>query len=851
VTSARSRLLVAAAIAVLWLSPAESRRPKPTPCAGGRYVFDAGQLIVGNGSLLADAIDLETKQISLGGCPLARPHVKATRTGTKVRATWTKCSAVKGKVTLNAIVATGCQHMTGRIKIPKRKPARFSATLLPCGDGVVQPELGEECEGDETCGPGTRCTLACRCRGTGGAGGTTTTTLPPPGLSIRWNVPPPSIVDSGEEFPLELEVAGCGKAVEGDVLACPIDQPLNECLGSGDFTIAPAAGHFAGAPGTFSFTARGSQCGGVADYNLVASVSIADGAGNFFGPFVAAPMPTRLRPAGSVLDADVDALAFATLTGGTPAPQSLFLFSECGEAFPFTVSASAAWLKVTPASATLDQDGTAELTVAVDPAGVAGGGPFTATLTITSGATSVPLTIPVRLDVVTASAVWAFPAPAEVASGAPFDLALDVSGDFRSVDGDVVACTTDVAIEDCFDAGPFDFESDAGHFTGPPGRFTFQPRGFDCEAPEDLNLSVRFTVTDAGGNVLGPFLGNVTTTRLLAPPGPVLAADPDLLTLSAIGGTPVSETLTLFTICGEQVRFTGATTDAPWLSVTPATGTVDPDNGADVTVRVNPAGLDPAASPFQASIAIPSTATNSPLVVPVKLDLAGGLDVHWSTPAPATLASNQPFSLVLQVNGPATNVEGDVVACTTDVPLAECFDAGPFEVAPFGGHFIGPPGTFVFSVRGFDCDGPERFNLAARILLPGSDGDFTVGPFLGLPTATTLRAPGGPFLVIDPPSLLFNAVVGQSPPSQFLSLTSACGQALSWRGIDASAPWLSATPKAGPIPAGDLAEVRVTLDPAGLDAAATPLGATLSFTAPATNGPVAVPVTVNLLDCGR
>jgi hypothetical protein len=66
---------------------------------------------------------------------------------------------VKGKIT------EGCAKLTGRLKAPKAKPKRrpFVARRSACGDGIVDPAIGENCDGDAAGVCTAGCTAECTC----------------------------------------------------------------------------------------------------------------------------------------------------------------------------------------------------------------------------------------------------------------------------------------------------------------------------------------------------------------------------------------------------------------------------------------------------------------------------------------------------------------------------------------------------------------------------------------------------------------------------------------------------------------------------------------------------------------
>ncbi len=787
-----------------------------------------GALGTGPEATAVGAVILAPSIISIeAGCPPTIPkRLKATRTGTRVRASWSACDGFSAA--LIATIAPDCRTMNGTLRTRwkegkgRRKEHRrkFNASVN-----------------------GTTVTT------------TTTTTVPATtpggGLQVRWTVSPPAVVDSGQDLGFEIEVSGCGASVEGNVLACPSRIPVAECDGADAFQIDADGGYFSGPPGTFAFTASAFDCSGPEDFYVVPRVFVDDALGNSFGPVFGPVTPIQVRaPTASLLQVDPPALAFSAAAGQTPTAQVLSLSSVCGDAFPYTASADAAWVTITPRSGNLLSDGTRNLTVSVNPAALPTQGASSATITVTSPALARPVVVPLAFDPGAGVTVqWTTGAPASVASEQIFPLELEVGGSFENVEGDVVACTSDVPVDECTDAGVFDLGAGGGHFFGPPGRFAFTARGLDCYGPEAFYLVARYSGFDADGNARGPFTGPATRTRILAPTAPLLDRDPPALTFNAVAGQAIpSQTVTVFTVCGERLAFSAAAS-VPWLTVTPASRTIPLDGSVDLTIGVNLAGLDPGGTPFNGMISLAAGTGGSHVDVPITLNLIGDLSVRWTTPAPATVSSGQSFALALRVDASVPKVDGQIVSCFSDQPVDQCADTGLFDLGPDAGTFTGAPGDFTFLARGFDCNGPENVYLAAQIFVTDAAGNV-VGPFLGPVTSTSLLAPPAPILQTDTDSLAFNLVAGQSPVSQTLALFSACGEPTSWTGTTTGAPWLSVAPARGTIQAGESADVTVTAGPSGVDSTTAPLAATLTLEDAANASRVTVPVTLNLLGCG-
>ena len=110
---------------------ADARRPKPTACAGGRFLVE-GERLAGGGTVPADAVTIAGTQVSTAsGCAPVEARVKATRKKTLVRASWASCSGIEGRVSLQAqLSAADCTTMRGRFKARRAKLKRAFVARL-------------------------------------------------------------------------------------------------------------------------------------------------------------------------------------------------------------------------------------------------------------------------------------------------------------------------------------------------------------------------------------------------------------------------------------------------------------------------------------------------------------------------------------------------------------------------------------------------------------------------------------------------------------------------------------------------------------------------------------------------
>src|SRR6185436_10004003 len=142
---------------------------KPPPCPGGRYLVPNTPLI-GLDQPELDVVDVAGRMVSVAsGCAPVKARVRATATGTKVRARWKSCAGT-GRAVLSGWITEECRRFAATFTARSAgivKP--FIAALSRCGDGVWDAGA-EEC--DAGLGPCGDLCAACSC----GGGVTTTTT---------------------------------------------------------------------------------------------------------------------------------------------------------------------------------------------------------------------------------------------------------------------------------------------------------------------------------------------------------------------------------------------------------------------------------------------------------------------------------------------------------------------------------------------------------------------------------------------------------------------------------------------------------------------------------------------------
>ncbi len=296
---------------------------------------------------------------------------------------------------------------------------------------------------------------------------------------------------------------------------------------------------------------------------------------------VPAPPELAVVPAG---------LAFRAVQGmAAPAAKTLDVSNLGGGALAFTASTNVLWLTVAPGSATAPRTLTVTAATSALPAGE-----YTASVTITApGVPGSPRAVPVTLTV---------DPPPPLLAVSPVSLSF--------TDGSTKSLTVSNA-----GGGALDFTASANvpwlavtpASGSAPGTLTVTP-SLAGLSPGTHTGTVTVTAAGASGSPKA-----ITVTLTIAPP-PALAVAPASLSFS--DGT--AKTLAVSNAGGGSLGFS-VSDDAPWLAVTPASGSAP----ATLTVTPTLTGLSPGT--YTATVTILAAGVSgSPKSVPVTLTVPAG-----------------------------------------------------------------------------------------------------------------------------------------------------------------------------------------------------------------------------------
>jgi|RhiMethySRZTD1v2_1073278.scaffolds.fasta_scaffold486098_2 hypothetical protein len=168
-----ARLALLALLSVLLTDTASSAARRVT-CPNETYVLVLGAEVVADDAGVPPLLQVADGDATVArGCPLTKGRAKPTRFGVKVSGKFRDCGGHK-KLKLKALIPPTCDGVAGVIRGRGFTPAAIVGVASSCGDGVVDTDLGEQCDAGVACADSSPCDGTCRC---GGGGGTTSTTI--------------------------------------------------------------------------------------------------------------------------------------------------------------------------------------------------------------------------------------------------------------------------------------------------------------------------------------------------------------------------------------------------------------------------------------------------------------------------------------------------------------------------------------------------------------------------------------------------------------------------------------------------------------------------------------------------
>ncbi len=471
-----------------------------------------------------------------------------------------------------------------------------------------------------------------------------------------------------------------------------------------------------------------------------------------FAVLVACPIWTCLargQDGGSPLTLSPTSFSFTAVAGSTT-PVSELLSVSATRQISFTASASGTsggitWLSVSP-TGTLTTS--RKLTVIANPSGLAAG-TYSGHITIRSGEesyTRVPVTLTVgagrTLNVSPASLSFS----ATAGGTSPLAQSLTVTASPNTT------YTASV--------------SGAPWLTVSPASGT---------TPATLTVS-----SSVSGLAAGTFSGTITITgngvthsipvSFTVTAAPTFNVSPGSLSFSATAGgtSPLSQSLSL--TASPNTTYTASVSGAPWLTVSPASGTTP----ATLTVSSSVSGL--AAGTFSGAITVTGNGVTHSIPVSFTVTAAPTFNVSpGSLSFSATAGGTSPLSQSLSLT-----------ASPNTTFTASVSGAPWLTVSPASGT---TPATLTVSSS---VSGLAAGTFSGAITVTGN------GVTHSIPVSFTVTA--APTFNVSPGSLSFSATAGgTSPLSQSLSLTASPNT--TFTASVSGAPWLTVSPASGTTPA--------------------------------------------------
>ena len=533
------------------------------------------------------------------------------------------------------------------------------------------------------------------------------------------------------------------------------------------------------------------------------------------------------------------------LSGSAPADQTVNVTATSGTlAYAISQSANSPWLSVPNAGGT-----GAPFTVHVNPAGL-GAGTYTATINITSAvAGSTPQQIPVVLKVsndpfisINVDPTIGMTFPFQINAPAPAVQPLRIS----SSTGLPLSYTATPATTSCGNNWLL-LNGLTSAVSGSTDGSTVSVSISTAGVPAGVcngSITVAATVTSTGAAAVNSPL--TIPVKLIVSPTPMLITTPASLSFAAPVGGPspaqqqvvVSSTSGNIDILSYSITgVNGSSGGITWLFAGPTSGTTaSAATGNTISVNIFsaslPAGIYNGAITLAASLPAGGATSNSPVTIPVTLQVTSGALTLSSTSLNFTYAIGAPSP------PPQTVTVGSSTAnALLYTAVASSSPTNWLSVTPSSGSTNGS-GILTVSVDGTKLTSPGTYTGNITVSSPNAASPQTI-------TVTVVTSSG----TISAPAttLTFTQAAGGSPPAAQTIAVTGSPVALNFSVAASTVPpgggWLAATPATGTTPGS----VSVSVNGASL-AVGTYSGQVV-ITSPGANGsPISVPVVLNVIN---
>lgn len=487
----------------------------------------------------------------------------------------------------------------------------------------------------------------------------------------------------------------------------------------------------------------------------------------------------------AVLNASPSTLNFSQQIGAAaPSPQTVQISIGNGSS-TLSIASNAAWLSVTPTSATTPATITVSASAGALPAGTYRG-------VVTATAATMSIDIPVSLTVSTS-------APALTV--APTTLS------FSQTLGGTTPAPQVVHV---------DSSNGAATITATPSAQWLSVTPSSATTPANLTIAVTAAGLAAGNYqgsiavVAGSSSINIQVGFTVSNPTSPTTVTPTSLSFVQIIGSPAPPSKSLRVDNANTTTFT-VSTSVPWLTVTPTSSYTR----ANLTVSADGSGLP--AGTYPGTITIDTGAGT--VIVPVTFTIATTPPVISLSSASLsysyTIGSGSPAPQTVHVDKVDIPVLYTAVSTVSWIIVRQNAQAAPSDFTVYVTPGTLPEGTFQ------------------------SDVVITAGPTTVLMPVILTVSSGASSLSVTPVSLTFSQTVGgAAPAAQAIKVENPA--AVTNFIASSNSPWLTVTPAAGPTPS----TLTVSVNTTGL--AAGPYQGTITISSGATSLTVAVTLTISL-----
>lgn len=361
---------------------------------------------------------------------------------------------------------------------------------------------------------------------------------------------------------------------------------------------------------------------------------------------------------------------------------------------------------------------------------------------------------------------------------------------------------------------------------GASASITITARVLPSLTPGTYTGTVTVTGTDGAENpAQGSPQAFPVTFVVQAPCG--ISAGPAALAFSGVVGQSnlqaQTATITASGACAHALNWIAtASASAPWLTATPASGTVSPSTPSTSSIGVVLDGLKAGTYTGTLTLAATDSVKNQPVGTPQAIQVTLVVQPPCTLQAPSV--QRETFTTETGVNPNSRSftigITGTCSAAVTITPTATTGDGSGWLTVTPSSAIVESGGSATFTIAATPGSLPAGTYKGSISMAAVDSGITIVGSSQAIPVMLKVLAP--PVLTASPSSLAFNVTRGTS--SQVITIGNSGGVGLNWTAALApNAPsFVSLSASSGTnLLGGQNASVRVTVNAAGLPAGKT------------------------------